>query len=93
MFTRLSQRIRQRSRERGAIDAAVRFFESARHERVIRRMSKIVAADESRWVVQVCHGGSRPPGRAFFAVGRSSFDVTSLSFEEVSEIYEIPAWR
>jgi len=55
-------------------------------------MTQPLATDEEKVVVRVCHGTTRPPGRAYFAVFTSGA-VEELPFEVVEERYGERPWR
>ena len=87
-----SWRERRRS-ERAALSAAIEAFQQESSERPSSALSSVVAEDDTQFIVQVCFGRTRPPGRAWFSVARADLSARALTQEQVGEFYDVPMWR
>jgi hypothetical protein len=92
MLAQITRFFAGRREKAEAIGAAIRRFESAPDRSAHRGISSVLHSDELGFVVRVCYGHTRPPGRAWFRVSRGAADVQELSFDEVRQYGEKP-WR
>lgn len=92
VLTRLSGWLDRRRRERGAIAAAVRHFETSAGRTAQRGMASVIGADARGLVVRVCYGPTRPPRRTWYVVAPGGVVAAELTFAEAERFGERP-WR
>lgn len=92
MFARLRRWLERRRRHREAVAVACRHFEAVTGKVAHVGISSVIGEDAGGFVVRVCHGQGRPPGRAWFRVGIDGRVSGDLSFDDVQRFGE-GLWR
>src|SRR5258708_4801485 len=92
MFAGITCFLAHRRERARAIDAAIRRFESVSDRSAHRGISSVLRSDDLGFVVRVCYGHIKPPGRAWFRVLRDTAKVQELSFDDV-RLYRDRRWR
>ena len=82
----------RRDRHQAAVAAALEHFEATTGQVAHRSGSDVIGEDARGVLVRVCYGSSRPPGRAWFAVGGDGSVNAELTYAEAAAFGERP-WR
>lgn len=78
-------RLRQR---RSATSMAVEYFEKTKMLKAHKRISKVIAEDDGGYIVRVCFGHTKPPGRARITVNVPKSTIKEVPFNSVRQYGE-----
>ena len=76
-----------------AVAAAEAAFKNAYEERPFSGMTRVEFLDDTRLIVRVCYGDTRPPVRVWFSVEREGLATTELTMDEIGKYYDVQEWR
>jgi len=92
MIMRFLAWFRNIPQRRAAVASAVNHFESTKSTPAHRGISSVIAKAPEGYVVRVCYGHIKPPGRAWFLVSAEGSIIAELSFDQVKQHGE-EMWR
>ena len=92
MLPLLSNYFAERRERQKAIAAARQYFEDATGSGSHRGLTSVIHAEPPFMIVRVCYASTKPPGRAWFRVARSTRSIDELCFEDVTQ-YGERHWR
>ena len=92
MFGFFSKWLQHRCGQRSAVEAAVRHFDATTGKHAHPGISGVIGEREGNFVVRICYGNTKPPGRTWYVVGSDGSVIEELSFEEAKRFDE-KLWR
>lgn len=93
MIKKLAAFFERRRLHSKAESVALAAFETSSDEQAHVQTAHVTWSDDTRFIVQISYGLTRPPQRTWFSVTRDCQSATPMTYEQVNAVYRVPVWR